>query len=1630
MTEEPGTVEEETETEPTLPPHMKYKPENGGYAYVPFNTAETGSEHFRIPALVTKGEKLIAAADARWNTTKDGFGLDTIVARSTNNGDTWKYTFANYLGDNGNEYNENSTAFIDPALAVDGDTVYMLVDLFPAGQDINRVQKGTGFDDEGHLLLKKSDGYTYDYYVGDFEEGYAPVLTKDGAETGYKVDEYYNLYGGAETSNVFFADADFQVYPTSYLYLTTSSNGREWSAPQLLDLKGDNESFYGVGPGRGLVTSSGTIMFPCYVYDGQGGQRSSIIYSIDGGDSWTRTDDVPNTQGWSSESQLVELDDDGTIRCFFRNSWGTICYADYDGASWSESVSTGISVESNCQISAITYSETINGKQAILLSCPSASGRANGKIYVMLVNDDKSMRELRAFDVTTDGNYFGYSCLTEMEDGRIAILYEGDSNFGNLSFERYAIEDVAGWDAAIGDNVKKTDNDSGVTVSAPGLEEIRVTSNETVAALEGKNRPYVAYDFTLTANGGQNYTEPALVYIPAEQIADLENPKGFVVDGTGEITEIDGYYTADKEYFVFEMPHFSTGGAVGDEVDPLTNYSKEVTINLVEGGSDTITLSGDVEDQVLTEGLLDTGVATVDVTVNTVSGDPYEEMTPVTDVISGQAYYIRNKDGQYLNSSAKWVDDVDSAAQWTWDGNYLYQKSGWNNTTYLTCSSSGVGSSTWNAAEWTVDNGTFTGTYSEWVSEGWFGGHWETYPYTLGQAYTTRTVTPEGSQQTVITVTAQGVGDTYFAVGEAPDGTLYHVVVSEKPPVEENGYLVGPERNGNNYYNPAPQVTKLITTVGTSYTLYVPSDVTDSVTWESDDDHIATVNHGTITGVSQGPTTVTATVMENGSPVATYTIPVQVWDNGAGAGEDLKITDIYIDDITATTAYYNLNCTTDLVETKQGELFYLEYPVDSHMAIDFFGKPDNGYALTFMSATNSAGDYLALSGNSPQDTEFYSTAGAAGANQRKYFGDTKVADMVQAAMNLNCDGALGFTRRGIYHNYASNEHYYEGDGAIIESNLTFHSEQLPTVTKEVVSVNGNAYTPEMIAKVGDKVRFEITVTQHGYMHPEDADRKETGRADLITYSSVTLKDNLRGAAFVNGYSGDTVYPSLNGFDSSTDWTVTYYVEYTIQDSDLDTTITNTADLTYTYQSKYSSGSFSGRAEAKASISAKTFNPASIVVDFGLPVELDFSGEKHGQHDLVRGTAEYGTVSVDDNNVVTYTPDTVLTGVDTVTLYNEKDAEYRFNVYPATTVYYEEGFATAEKGFTGGSPSKGTDSQAMSVTGSKNHYGYDDKYQKEATGPSNNTQMVSKNGGDYVTFDFTGTGVEIYANCTPSSGTVMIQVYRGSKLIKTLMVDTAMKDGYSEATNFQSVNGYNVPIASLLDLSTSPEDYTVKITNVENKEGYVGTVSLDGFRVHGTLGNNDSVYMQDGEADPTFVQLRDAVLADLGKVTAGTSQQYADQIAANVMSQVYASGHATSVVVFEQNGAGIEVGKDLLDFGPKNELYLKAGQTVTFTLGTKAQIGLKALNANVKYSIRSEDATITSSTDMFTKTYDAGSVTISNISGGVLAITQIKAVKDTPTAAAQANTLVLQPLTADDLMPALVAIGYEESDEED
>lgn len=125
----------------------------------------------------------------------------------------------------------------------------------------------------------------------------------------------------------------------------------------------------------------------------------------------------------------------------------------------------------------------------------------------------------------------------------------------------------------------------------------------------------------------------------------------------------------------------------------------------------------------------------------------------------------------------------------------------------------------------------------------------------------------------------------------------------------------------------------------------------------------------------------------------------------------------------------------------------------------------------------------------------------------------------------------------------------------------------------------------------------------------------------------------------------------------------------------------------------------------------------------------------------------------ENGIITYTPDAVLTGMVTIPIkISYTGANYKtiqVAVYPVTTVNYEEGFATYDGSWTGAS--KGTGTQTKAILGQDaNNYGYDGTYANTAA-ESNGTQATSNTKLDKATFDFTGTGVDILANTTTSSG---------------------------------------------------------------------------------------------------------------------------------------------------------------------------------------------------------------------------------------------------------------------------------------
>lgn len=1364
--EDTGTAEPQpTEPEPVAIDYADFLLNTASQGQ-PFDAGTLGSVNFRIPALVTLDNgNLVAAADARWDHTYDGKNVDTMVSVSDDGGKSWTTSLVNYFADTEDKENGAAASFIDPALAADGQTVYLLVDVFPGGVNLidGTCKTGTGYNKNG-LMLSNNAGRSYDYYVGDFVNGYAPVVKEGGTETGFAVNERYDLYtvsdgeytavaypsapsygdGTYVPANVFYQNADFTVFPTSYLWLVKSTDGGvNWSAPQILNaqVKGD-EAFLGVGPGRGVVVGD-TIYFSCYSHSGKWGdaasQRSSLIYSTDGGNTWERTNSLEDADGgpfakWSSENQAVALND-GTIRMFYRNDRGVMCYADLndDKKTWGTPVSlenTMADIDnryicSDCQLSVIHYSQEIDGKEAILVSCPSAGSkltsgeREDGKIFVFTVNDDdvNSLTAKCGFQLNT--GKFQYSCLTELEDGSIGILYENayeEGNKASIVYESFSI-------------------------------------NEILGLPEGGEFPAVTDENNVAVNGALEMTQ----------------------SGT-----------------------------------------KTLTVALAEG-------------QTLSASSAPAGVLDVSVDGSTVTLNPVGAGTAVVT---------------------------------------------------LTVSTAGVAA---------------------------------------------RSAGTELTKTLQVTVTAPTVA-TYGFIGNTGDGNT--------------GY--------------GKPVTKLTTNVGQQYSVKLNPAPTSgqTVKWTSSKDTVAVVDpNGTITAKGQGTATITATVTNSDGSTGEATMEVAVIRGEPGGYEVLRSDFyLYIAEIVDTTVYYSLDATTALVQVQQGEVFYITVRRSDPLTLAFFGAPNDGYALTKMFASNSNGQYYPLHKNGTivtNDSNYFYSADI-GEKIFNIWDDhwwptpdgTKTLEMVNSAITHGCDGGMGFTKP-----------------SLIDSNpncsLTFRSEKLPTLTKEVVSVNGADYVPGMTAHVGDEVVFRITVSKYA---------STTG----ITYTNAKLIDNALPGATLN----ENISDELNKVGNEAT-TITYEVPYTIQAGDLGETISNTADFSYNYQSQYSTGSMSSSASASASIEAVKFDPGSYVADFGLPMTFDFTNDDKPAP-FVSGSSSSGVADVSVNgSKVTYTLTKPFAGSDTVILKYQDGTSNSFTIYPATTVYYDGSFID---GLTDTTPSSAT--QTPSKVGNKSgNYGLESGYSNDVAGTLPSTGKVS--------FSFTGTGVDVYANTTSNSCYVAVWLYKGNELEGLYLVDTAMKAGETDYTSVPDGPSYNVPIVSLTNLTYGT--YTVEIQRINPQKGDTNRadVALSGFRVYGTMALDSAPYVTDGEAKPTFTEVRNSVLDILGKEMSTLLQDQYEQVYDKVDSII--SGATLP-------GFSIKTDfEDLLLRGPKNEVYLTNGQSLTLTVAPGTyQLGLKSLDKNsATVKVNNEDVTVTNVDMFYVVNASSGAITIKAEGDNFISVSMLK-----------------------------------------
>lgn len=326
----------------------------------PDGAAPRSCNAFRIPGLIrTASGTLIGCFDARYNHEGDLCAdIDVAAVRSTDGGQTW--TKPEVVMDSG-EGIANGCG--DPCI----------------------VQ-----DNSGRIWIQA--------LACHFSGGASLWTSKTGVD--------YNTTGQWE---MVYSDDDGKTWSKEHVNPTASIKKPEWNC--IL-----------AGPGCGITTSKGVIVFPAQIW--QTGARyncmSTICYSADGGKTWKYGKGIPHR---TSECQVVELKD-GSIMLNCRNenrSGKRVVYVTSDlGETWTpHETNNNTLAEPTCQASIVNV--TYKGKPLMLFSNPNTDkGRFNMGVRF---STDEGKTWSKGYEYDTR-RCMGYSCIAMVDEENVGIIYE------------------------------------------------------------------------------------------------------------------------------------------------------------------------------------------------------------------------------------------------------------------------------------------------------------------------------------------------------------------------------------------------------------------------------------------------------------------------------------------------------------------------------------------------------------------------------------------------------------------------------------------------------------------------------------------------------------------------------------------------------------------------------------------------------------------------------------------------------------------------------------------------------------------------------------------------------------------------------------------------------------------------------------------------------------------------------------------------------------------------------------------------------------------------------------------------------------------------------------------------------
>ena len=1251
-------------------------------------------------------------------------------------------------------------------------------------------------------------------------------------------------------------------------------------------------------------------------------------------------------------------------------------------------------------------------------------------------------------------------CDTPSKDANMATIEDHIKTLANVEYNKAYFTKVEVPEEVELPAVNDPETNVSVVVKGQEGQSAAVKVEAKAARTEGlpaSAEGAVSYEITPSVeNTAYTGAGKVTLPVPAEWKDNTDRVRGYIVTN-GKVETIQGSYDAATGKYTFDVLHFSEMGLILLAADS-TEVTDNRTINLTVGGTATDTIKDkNYAGSYTTE---KPEIATV-VSAEHKKVEGKQEFTAAT-LSNGGKYYFRNSSGQYLAKDGTWVADLSNAAEWTYttettgsgwdqttnyylqntDGSYLYYNNGWR---------------TGNKATLYYNNGTLYGGRS---------GNWWNYSYSNSLGTPGKVKTTEPVDATTVTFKGVAEGTTYVTIGhvrytisvtkenldgvsplpiqlwitnntiqvdttdatktgsgwggDASLGTANYVSVSAGKAYGEQGItvveaigltepLVRFEWGGTRFItardDKPPQnlvfwtgrihnssASNIQTVWGTDY-----SNAGDAFNyvryyggkWQVSADR---VNWTTVTGegstgaYSSCTQQLAAYYMTRTEITKEVTTDVADWgkpkDNKNNSEYDSQVSGNFVlldyavkyadgkrmpdtfPVLNKTLAYH---CDSGPVGTNNGTKY--------RMLNNFRGIETENfevYMITVTMTSGSASDSLtateAKNGYTYDDTT-EQIVWAIDEDARAQSGLADYTSISGSSTYSGCKigGAMDIRGVEIYNKHGALITYYVRAKAAVEDKLI--------VNYYVQGETTPFYSYEIAVKAGTTFdsRFARTTAPVGL---------EYNTVENIIEQTETVNWKLQEMPQIKAQYR--------------------YSEYDFVDANIDTNDYKTVNLYYTFKAE------------------KTF-----VVDFGLPLvitpkdinqNLAANGVKITGADI-GNVSSYAKITTDDDFNITYTLTKTIDGSDTFSLKytgtlvkNETTGEvqagevkYSITIIPASTVYYEDSFATFNSGAGAAADARwstdGTEqtaNQLLEVLGSKtNLYGYDKAYENCTTFSMGSAHKVTvtanmaKNWANHTdsawptaTFTFKGTGFDVISLTDNDSGVITCEVKnaKGEKVYSTFINNYY---GYKyENGNFTEVASgsdnklYQLPIIKVSGLKY--DTYTVTLTAAYGE--YFDKTGdsqysfwLDAIRVYDPMGKNYAGYNQENEKEgyPQYFELRDAL---------ATTE----------------TGNYKAVLI---EGTVEATQTNYKNFGPNHEVYLAKDQTLAFKLDgdwskiTTVQLGLKAVDGAATYTIGNGEAkTVKTATDMYydiTEAAKSGTILIRNTGNTILSLTNVK-----------------------------------------